>query len=578
VGKSALVAQLVFLNPGGQVLAYHCCQADTPETLRPARFVRSVAAMIAGKLPEYAARLDDPTVQEVLSVGSCEQDPASAFEAGVLAQLEYVPAPAEGVRYLLIDALDEALTQRAGGLTIVDLLASRLGRLPGWLRVVATTRKEPAVLDRLRGLRAQTLDAQDPRNRVDQARFLHQRLRSPQLAELLAAARLSHAEANERLLDKSAGNFLYLKQVLAGLEKGEVDFGRLDHLPPGLVGWYLRFFERHFPDSATYAGARVVLEVLVVAQQPLSREELAQVVRLGPDFCLAAVLRRLASFLGKQAGPTGEVGFALYHKSLADWLTDDSLAGSLHHVGAESGHHRLAEAGWGHYRQGVTHLSRYMLRYLPLHLLRSGRRDDLSALLNDPGYGERIEPGEAEDHFVRWGRFFKDEANAWIHGHEGGGKLIGARAERAAVLYREALSMYEKAYDIRRSHYPGFDMVNLLLLLGAMAKVKGEKEESDRCVAEASATARHLLQCRGKWPLYSDNDNIWHPATAADFYLICGEPERAAEQYRLALEAPNLQDFHRRSMRRQVESMLRSLGLLGRPIPRPFDNLDELFG
>jgi WD40 repeat protein/ribosomal protein L37AE/L43A len=383
VGKSALVAQLVFRNPGGQVLAYHCCQADTPETLRPARFVRSVAAMLAGQLPDYAARLDDPTVQEALSVARCEQDAASAFEEGVLTPLEHLPAPAHGVRYLLIDALDEALTQRAAGLTIVDLLASRLGRLPAWLRIVATTRKDPAVLDRLRGLRAQTLDAQDPRNRDDLARFLDQRLRLPQLAAMLAAARLSPTKATEQLLDKSAGNFLYLKQVLAGLETGEVDFAGLDQLPPGLVGWYLRFFERHFPDAASYTGSREVLAVLVAAQQLLSREEIASAVRLGPDVSLARVLRQLASFLHERPGPAGTLGFTLYHKSLADWLTDASLDGSLHHIGLEPGHARLADAGWDMYRRGASSLSPYMLRHLPLHLTHSRRWDDLAALLTD---------------------------------------------------------------------------------------------------------------------------------------------------------------------------------------------------
>ena len=39
IGKSAIVAQLVHMNPGAQVLAYHCCRADTPETLRPGRFI-----------------------------------------------------------------------------------------------------------------------------------------------------------------------------------------------------------------------------------------------------------------------------------------------------------------------------------------------------------------------------------------------------------------------------------------------------------------------------------------------------------------------------------------------------------
>lgn len=64
IGKSAVVAELVHRNPGGQVLAYHCCQSDTPATLQPGLFVRSLAAMIASKLPAYAAALADPMVEE----------------------------------------------------------------------------------------------------------------------------------------------------------------------------------------------------------------------------------------------------------------------------------------------------------------------------------------------------------------------------------------------------------------------------------------------------------------------------------------------------------------------------------
>jgi predicted ATPase len=50
IGKSAIVAALVDGNSEGQVLAYHCCRADTPATLEPARFVRSLAGMLAARL------------------------------------------------------------------------------------------------------------------------------------------------------------------------------------------------------------------------------------------------------------------------------------------------------------------------------------------------------------------------------------------------------------------------------------------------------------------------------------------------------------------------------------------------
>jgi predicted ATPase len=66
IGKSAIVAALVHENSGGQVLAYHCCQADTPATLHPAGFVRNLAAMLSGRLDDYAAMLEDPAIVKVL--------------------------------------------------------------------------------------------------------------------------------------------------------------------------------------------------------------------------------------------------------------------------------------------------------------------------------------------------------------------------------------------------------------------------------------------------------------------------------------------------------------------------------
>src|SRR5205807_2079605 len=91
-GKSAVVAELVHRNPGGQVLAYHCCQADTLATLEPGRFVRSLAGMIASRLPPYAALVEGGQAA-ALEPDPSDRDPASAFEEGLLAALESLPAP-----------------------------------------------------------------------------------------------------------------------------------------------------------------------------------------------------------------------------------------------------------------------------------------------------------------------------------------------------------------------------------------------------------------------------------------------------------------------------------------------------
>ena len=351
VGKSAIVAELVHQNPDGQVLAYHCCMADTRETLRPVRFVRSLAAMIASQLDGYAAKLQDSEVSDALSDASVNRDPGSAFEAGILTPLQSLPAPDGGVRYILVDALDEALLARdeGSGATIVDILASRLKRLPPWLRIVATTRKERPVLDRLRGLRAKELDAQDPRNIEDIDHYIARRLAEPNLAERRVAAGATAGRVQSVLRGKSEGNFLYVQQALEAVETDTASFERLDELPPGLYGLYLSFFERHFPTEAAYAPYRAILEAMVAAQAPLTREQLAAVVGLDAEEELPRRMRRLSSYLPERRGGD-TVAYAVYHKSLADWLKDADQGSDVHFISHKKGHERLADLCWAEYQ------------------------------------------------------------------------------------------------------------------------------------------------------------------------------------------------------------------------------------
>ncbi len=257
IGKSAVVAELVSRNPGGQVLAYHCCRTDDPSTLQPGQFVRSVAWQIAQHVPAYAEQLAPGPVADALGEGNCATNPINAFEAGVLAPLQKVAAPQGGARYLLVDALDETLAAGAvQGPGLVTLLAARLEQLPPWLRLVATTRREAAVQARLRGLRAWTLDAQDPRNRDDVERYVLQRLGEEPLTGRLRD-RVTLAEEMARVLaEKGEGNFLYVRQALDILAHEDDPLGCLRQLPPGLAGMYQRFFERHFPNDDSYKRSR----------------------------------------------------------------------------------------------------------------------------------------------------------------------------------------------------------------------------------------------------------------------------------------------------------------------------------
>lgn len=373
VGKSAIVAELVHRNPGGQVIAYHCCQADTQETLQPGRFVRSLAAMIASELPDYADKLSEPAIEEALSEGKCAGDPSSAFEAGILAPLELLPAPPEGVRYLLVDALDEALLLK--GVTIADVLATRLRRLPAWLRVVATTRKDSKVLQRLSGLRAQELNAHDPRNREDIDRYITRRVEEPNLAERLVASRRNAVEIRESLGKKADGNFLYVQQALESIEHDLHGFDRLEDLPAGLNGLYASFFQRHFPDEGSYGKPRRLLEVVLAAREPLTAKQLADATGFDLEYEFPHVLRPLATYL-----PQTEGRHVTYHKSFADWLTSGREENE-YYASEKHGHRTLAEVCWNEYQQGIATMSPYAVRHLTAHLLATGRTSDARIFL-----------------------------------------------------------------------------------------------------------------------------------------------------------------------------------------------------
>src|SRR5215475_14475340 len=109
-GKSAFVAALVERNPS-ELLGYHCCQANASETLRPGRFVQSIAAMIASRLPSYESRLAG-LLDNVLDEARCEADPFTAFDEGVLTPLAEINALENKTAFLLVDSLDEALMHR----------------------------------------------------------------------------------------------------------------------------------------------------------------------------------------------------------------------------------------------------------------------------------------------------------------------------------------------------------------------------------------------------------------------------------------------------------------------------------
>lgn len=459
VGKSAFVAQWVHLNPGGRLLAYHCCQLDSPTTLQPFCFIRSLAAMLASQLPEYEARLQDPSVEEALREDACRDDPARGFDAGILSPLLRISPPEGGSRCILIDALDEAILLKQGP-TIVDILVDRLSRLPKWLRIVATTRKEPAVLRQLARLRASQLDAQDPRNIADAMAFLDARLKEPALERLANEACLTLPAVIEMLLERSKGNFLYLHYALEGLAVGNYHLDRPEDFPPGLPGFYEKAFRHRFISEQEYLPAADILAVVLAAHEPLEQDLLFSASRIESRRDFLRVLKKLAVYLPERDGR-----YSLFHRSLGEWLRD-SRNNEDYCIEPIVGERRLADVGWEAFTEQSSELQPYMLRYLPHHLAAASRWKQLAKLLSDFDVLSAAWRAGREHEWMRFWRMLSDHVDLVASYRDSIDRLlakganqieIASMSTKVGVLLRDlgeadqALPFIENAIQILRS-------------------------------------------------------------------------------------------------------------------------------
>src|SRR5207253_5485524 len=127
------------------------------------------------------------------------------------------------------------------------------------------------------------------------------------------------ARVTEAIAAKGAGNFLVVQQTLDGLASGLYHFDELKSLPPGLPGHYLRFFDRHFPDAASYLPVKRILQVIVAAEEPLTEKQIGLATGLDLEDQLPALLAQLAPFVPGRRGTHDVVRYSVYHKTFADW-------------------------------------------------------------------------------------------------------------------------------------------------------------------------------------------------------------------------------------------------------------------
>jgi len=366
-GKSAIVAELVRRDPGERILAYHFCRSDQASTVQPAEFVRSVAAIAGGRIEGYRAQLDRDDLRVRLIGDACVADPLRTFFSCVVSPLSELPAVAP--RYIVVDALDEAFSMRTGA-TIPGLIAQALGDFPLWLKIIVTMRRNDRLHAQFADAEFIRLDADDPAQRADIAAYLEKRF-DPANANIGGAA--------QAIEERSAGNFLYARQVANAVAEGDLGVDEVNRLPSGLGALFGQNFQIRFPDAASYARPERMLGVLLAAKEPLTAAQLAAIAGLDLREDILPILEKLIGYVVTSDRQGGESTLTVFHKSLADWLESPPVGAAAFKVDVKAGRQRLV--AWC--RQWKVTADRYALLHVVAHLLEAAAVDEVLAAVRD---------------------------------------------------------------------------------------------------------------------------------------------------------------------------------------------------
>ena len=356
-GKSALTAQLVCSRTSSRtihdhVLGYHLCKHSDRNTQNGGKFVRNLADMIARRLPEYGYIVTNNSYIQRSLDSDCVtlQDPVGCFEQAILSPLRLLKNKPKENWYIVIDALDECLTQSETGHSIVYLLNNKLPRFPSWMKLVMTSRNESSVSINSNSVMKLIIDPDDIRNIEDIELFLSSRLLQdgPLINQIKFwfgddsiknTARLISA-----LLSKSQGNFLFVKEMLHHWETSRAEKRDPYGLPETLGDLYQSFFERLYSRKEQFQPIRRVLELLVATFQPLSLKGIYEVLKtkeenLEEEYEFKDRINGLGHFLRYGENDT----VTLYHLSLTEWLISENNKNSPFYVSKKKGHEMFCD-------------------------------------------------------------------------------------------------------------------------------------------------------------------------------------------------------------------------------------------
>ena len=388
-GKSALASQLICSRTSssfihGRILGYHVCKYSDKNTQMAGKFVRNLAEMIARRLPEYGYIVTNSTDSTYIQRSLTEdcihhQDPVGCFELAVLSPLRNLKNKPRENWFVVVDALDECLTEGETGHSIVLLLNNKIHRFPPWLKVVTTSRNESYASLHSSKVKKITIDPEASKNLKDLEIFVTKRLfqEGPLLQRITwwlgDDSVKSIAKLATQVLSTSQGNFLFVTELLKDWENSRQEFRNAYVLPKTLCDLYHSYFERLYLRKGSFRPVRHILELLVSAFEPLTQNQMFDLLKVREnsldEYDLKDRLRELGHFLkiGKDNTLT------LYHLSLTEWLTSEE--NQIYFVSKKKGHETFCDYYFGVIGDRTKNRTKNYTLALAQHIVLGGSKE-----------------------------------------------------------------------------------------------------------------------------------------------------------------------------------------------------------
>lgn len=273
-------------------------------------------------------------------------------------------------------------------MSIVSLLA-QTEYLPTRVRFLLTSRNELKVLDQFRQVRRLNLFDQQYLGRADAdiRIYIEQRMSEANIKAHVVVVGSSET-IQERLVEKAARNFLYIQFLLDEVAASKRSLENLTGLPSDLFGLYRAYLDRLMPEMLQVSASQrwaeqfqPLLGCLSVSVSAVPQEVLPH--WLGrPEGEVEALLNDLTQIVENDRD-----GYRLYHHSLAEFLITKSYGENgtyrrnRYYTPPREQHERIAGYYLDNFQNHWQDCDFYGLRYLPIHMIKAERKEELCRLL-----------------------------------------------------------------------------------------------------------------------------------------------------------------------------------------------------